>query len=210
MYNRSFRVPKRLDTVTIPMFGSERLPSTRSERCLPRITTAFVSDCSDMQCLSPNRERNNANPRLVRGRIVYKSKRTLHRVDAQTPSRDSSLYAQPPARRHLSQPAREGSLRACRSHESLLSSAHSTHMIELDNENCLHPIHASIMDVPNCFRMQQTYYACRSQNERAKWMEHLTKLPYCELCLAAFRLSIIRKSTRPRFIFLLFSSSRFE
>ncbi|PIC15749.1 hypothetical protein B9Z55_022607 [Caenorhabditis nigoni] len=103
--------------------------------------------------------------------LAEANQHTLHRVDAQTPSRDSSLYAQPPARRHLSQPAREGSLRACRSHESLLSSAHSTHMIELDNENCLHPIHASIMDVPNCFRMQQTYYACRSQNERAKWME---------------------------------------
>ncbi|UMM39332.1 hypothetical protein L5515_016433 [Caenorhabditis briggsae] len=107
--------------------------------------------------------------------LAEANQHTLHRVDAQTPSRDSSLYAQPPARRHLSQPAREGSLRACRSHESLLSSAHSTHMIELDNENCLHPIHASIMDVPNCFRMQQTYYACRSQNERAKWMEHLRR-----------------------------------
>uniref|UniRef100_A0A1I7TZV8 PH domain-containing protein n=1 Tax=Caenorhabditis tropicalis TaxID=1561998 RepID=A0A1I7TZV8_9PELO len=171
MYNRSFRIPKRLDTVTIPMFGSERLPSARSERFLPRITTAFVSDCSDMQCLSPNREKHNANPRLVRGRIVYKSKRSLHRVDANTPSRDSSLYAQPPARRHLSQPAREGSLRASRSHESLLSSAHSTHMIELNEDNRLHPVHPSIFEVPNCFRLASTYYSCRTPLERAKWME---------------------------------------
>uniref|UniRef100_A0A8R1ECF8 Ras/Rap GTPase-activating protein SynGAP-like PH domain-containing protein n=1 Tax=Caenorhabditis japonica TaxID=281687 RepID=A0A8R1ECF8_CAEJA len=63
--------------------------------------------------------------------LAEANQHTLHRVDANASSRESSVYAQPPARRHLSQPSREGSLRACRSHESLLSSAHSTHLIEL-------------------------------------------------------------------------------
>ncbi|CAI2357607.1 unnamed protein product [Caenorhabditis sp. 36 PRJEB53466] len=107
--------------------------------------------------------------------IAEANQHTLHRVDANANSRDSSLYAQPPARRHLSQPAREGSLRACRSHESLLSSAHSTHLIELNDDNRLHPVHASIFEVPNCFRLASTYYSCRTPLERAKWMENLRK-----------------------------------
>lgn len=100
---------------------------------------------------------------------------SLHRPDCNSSSRDSSLYAQPPARRHLSQPAREGSLRACRSHESLLSSAHSTHMIELNDESSLIPIHHSVFEVPNCFRLQSTYYSCRTPVERNKWMDNLRK-----------------------------------
>ncbi|EGT57922.1 CBN-GAP-2 protein [Caenorhabditis brenneri] len=107
--------------------------------------------------------------------FLHFANNSLHRVDANTPSRDSSLYAQPPARRHLSQPAREGSLRACRSHESLLSSAHSTHMIELNDESLLLPIHQSLFEVPNCFRLQSTYYSCRTPVERTKWIDNLRK-----------------------------------
>ncbi|KAK5978843.1 hypothetical protein GCK32_020981 [Trichostrongylus colubriformis] len=56
--------------------------SAHHRLALPHKTPLPPAPLTGMYCISPNKNRQ-ANPRLVRGRIVYKSKRTLNRVGPQ-------------------------------------------------------------------------------------------------------------------------------
>ncbi|CAD6188782.1 unnamed protein product [Caenorhabditis auriculariae] len=76
MYNRSFRVPNSSGRPAMSLASAllDR-PSGLAQLRATHIALDGSPELLGMQCLSPNREKNVANPRLVRGRIVYKSKR---------------------------------------------------------------------------------------------------------------------------------------
>ncbi|VDN02102.1 unnamed protein product [Thelazia callipaeda] len=110
-----------------------------------------------------NCSRNNLNARNI-----------LRRSVENVCGVDQAVNGHSVFRRYFPVQREKDSLRPSRSHESLLAYSSATHMIDLDGaEMRIHPIHLSAMNVPNCFRLENTYYACRNPRERNRWIERL-------------------------------------
>uniref|UniRef100_A0A0N5A919 PH domain-containing protein n=1 Tax=Syphacia muris TaxID=451379 RepID=A0A0N5A919_9BILA len=146
------------------------------EVCQQRQTTASANPDAS------NSHPQNVNQRLRRGRVIFhKSRCTSSRPDLRRSSQEnicaagtSSMYGgRFMHQRYFGDSINErNTLRSSRSHESLLSYSTTSHMIDLGNADArVHPVHPSVLDVPNCFKVANTYYACRTPHERNQWME---------------------------------------
>uniref|UniRef100_A0A915PXQ4 Ras/Rap GTPase-activating protein SynGAP-like PH domain-containing protein n=1 Tax=Setaria digitata TaxID=48799 RepID=A0A915PXQ4_9BILA len=112
---------------------------------------------------------NTENESIARNNALQRSEENVWN-DERTTSTVS--YGHSTFRPYRLSPENDNSFRSSRSHESLLAFSSGTHMIDLDGtENCINPIHPSPTNVPNCFRLESTHYACRNLRERNRWVE---------------------------------------
>ncbi|CAD5230421.1 unnamed protein product [Bursaphelenchus okinawaensis] len=114
--------------------------------------------------------------RLVRGRIVFHQKRpNLHA------SQENMLYnggriplnmpVDPYHNLHIPEFFGQ-SMKSSRSHESLLSFSGANHVTDLKQPDLrIHPVHPSVLEVDNCFKVANSYYVCESPQERTRWLE---------------------------------------
>uniref|UniRef100_A0A915EFJ7 Ras GTPase-activating protein n=1 Tax=Ditylenchus dipsaci TaxID=166011 RepID=A0A915EFJ7_9BILA len=66
-------------------------------------------------------------------------------------------------------------LRPTRSHENLMVNQHPSLMFDFSSpNNRLQPIHPSVLNVPNCFKVNDEIYSCTSPQARTRWIERLT------------------------------------
>uniref|UniRef100_A0A1I7S9Q5 Ras-GAP domain-containing protein n=1 Tax=Bursaphelenchus xylophilus TaxID=6326 RepID=A0A1I7S9Q5_BURXY len=137
------------------------------------------SHCENLDKKSQNEKPKKAR-RLVRGRIVFHQKRpNLHT------SQDNMLYngSRIPVNmpidsyRNMHMPEFFGqSMKSSRSHESLLSFSGTNHVSDLKQPDLrIHPVHPSVLEVDNCFKVANSYYVCESPQERTRWLENMRR-----------------------------------
>uniref|UniRef100_A0A915ECY1 Ras GTPase-activating protein n=1 Tax=Ditylenchus dipsaci TaxID=166011 RepID=A0A915ECY1_9BILA len=65
-------------------------------------------------------------------------------------------------------------LRPTRSHENLMVNQHPSLMFDFSSpNNRLQPIHPSVLNVPNCFKVNDEIYSCTSPQARTRWIESI-------------------------------------
>ncbi|KAI1724499.1 GTPase-activator protein for ras-like GTPase domain-containing protein [Ditylenchus destructor] len=67
-------------------------------------------------------------------------------------------------------------LRPTRSHENLLGNRALTACIDLNSSNMrLQPVHPSVLDVPNCFKVNDDIFSCPTPQMRTRWIESIRR-----------------------------------
>uniref|UniRef100_A0AAF5CWL7 Ras-GAP domain-containing protein n=1 Tax=Strongyloides stercoralis TaxID=6248 RepID=A0AAF5CWL7_STRER len=135
--------------------------------------------------VNDNKNTINTSPshKLIRGRTVYRIKRGPDTRQSSENLSSTGMYNKYPQKSlyygnlgTTFDNNQKQKLRNCKSHESLMSFSNTSHMIDLGSTNTqLHPVHPSVLGIANCFKVANTYYACKTPSERAKWIENLRR-----------------------------------